>query len=150
MASGLAGNAPITEEGSAYEAFREALFSVCRSLAMTMAADGEGATHLMEMRVYNADTVENARILAKSVVGSSLVKAMVFGRDANCGRILNERVVFYTAGRVQPFDEDRALAILSEKAVRFSCDMHMGGAEATAWGCDLTYDYVKINGDYRS
>ncbi|MBR4459657.1 MAG: bifunctional ornithine acetyltransferase/N-acetylglutamate synthase [Clostridia bacterium] len=172
LANGEAGNAPITAEGPAYEAFREALFSVCRDLAVTMAGDGEGATHLVEMRVYNADTVENAKILAKSVVGSSLVKAMVYGRDANCGRILcalgyagpdfdpakievfldgeKERVTFYTDGCVQPFDEDRALAILSEKAVRFSCDMHMGSAEATAWGCDLTYDYVKINGDYRS
>ena len=172
MADGLAGNAPITAEGQAYGAFRDALFAVCRQLAIAMAGDGEGATHLLEMRVTHADTEEHAKALAKSVVGSSLVKAMVYGRDANCGRILcalgyagvdfdpagievflegdNERVVFYTGGRVQAFDEEKALALLSEKAVRFSCDMHMGGAEATAWGCDLTYDYVKINGDYRS
>ncbi len=172
LANGLARNAKIETEGSAYDAFREALFTVCRTLAVTMAGDGEGATHLIEMRVTGADTRENAKVLAKSVVGSSLVKAMVFGRDANCGRILcalgyagvefdpsvievflegdGERVVFYTDGRVQPFDEEKALAILSGKAVRFSCDMHMGEAEATAWGCDLTYDYVKINGDYRS
>ena len=172
MASGLAGNAPVTEEGPAYETFKQALFTVCRSLAITMAGDGEGATHLMEVRVFNADTQEHAKILAKSVVGSSLVKAMVYGRDANCGRILcalgyagvdfdpaavevflegeRDRVVFYTDGCVQPFDEEKALALLSEKAVRFSCDMHMGTAEATAWGCDLTYDYVKINGDYRT
>ncbi len=172
MASGLAGNVPITSEGAAYDTFREALFTVCRSLAVTMAGDGEGATHLIEMHVKGADSAENAKTLAKSVVGSSLVKAMVYGKDANCGRILcalgyagvdfdpadievflegeNDRVVFYTAGRVQSFDEEKALALLSEKAVRFSCDMHMGGAEATAWGCDLTYDYVKINGDYRT
>ena len=172
LANGAAGNAPITAEGEAYDAFREALFTVCRDLAVKMAADGEGATHLMEMRVTGADTVENARTLAKSVVGSSLVKAMVFGRDANCGRILcalgysgvdfdpavielylvgeRETLCFYKDGCVQPFDEDKALAILSEKAVRFRCDMKMGEAEATAWGCDLTYDYVKINGDYRS
>ncbi len=172
MAGGLAGNAPIETEGAAFDAFREALFTVCRTLAVAMAADGEGATHLIEMRVYNADTGDNARTLAKSVVGSSLVKAMVFGRDANCGRILcalgyagvdfdpegievfmegeSGRVTFYTGGRIRTFDEDLALAILSEKAVRFSCDMHMGTAEATAWGCDLTYDYVKINGDYRT
>ncbi len=172
LANGLAGNARITEEGEACETFREALFTVCRDLAVIMAGDGEGASHLIEMRVYGADTKENAAVLAKSVVGSSLVKAMVFGRDANCGRILcalgyagvqfdpgrievflegeKERVVFYTGGRILDFDEEKALAILSEKAVRFSCDMHMGRAEATAWGCDLTYDYVRINGDYRS
>ena len=172
LANGLAGNQPIETEGPAYGAFCEALFSVCRDLAVTMAGDGEGATHLMEVRVLHADTKENARMLAKSVAGSSLVKAMVFGKDANCGRILcalgyagpdfdpaaievfldgeNERICFYTDGYVQPFDEEKALALLSEKAVRFTCDMHMGDAEATAWGCDLTYDYVKINGDYRS
>jgi glutamate N-acetyltransferase/amino-acid N-acetyltransferase len=172
LANGLAGNRPINEADGSYALFCEALKAVCRELAIKMAADGEGATHLIEMRVYNADTKENARTLARSVVSSSLVKAMVFGKDANCGRILcalgyagpefdpakielfldgkAERVTFYTAGRVQEFDEDRALAILSEPEVRFSCDMHMGQEEATAWGCDLTYDYVKINGDYRS
>ncbi len=172
LANGLAGNQAIETEGPAYDAFRKALFSVCRDLAVTMAGDGEGATHLMEVRVLHADTKENARALAKSVAGSSLVKAMVFGKDANCGRILcalgyagpdfdpagievfldgeSERICFYTDGYVQPFDEEKALALLSEKAVRFTCDMHMGDAEATAWGCDLTYDYVKINGDYRS
>ena len=172
LASGLAGNAPITEEGEDYAASCRALYAVCRELAVKMAGDGEGATHLMEMRVYHADTKENARTLAKSVVASSLVKAMVFGRDANCGRILcalgyagvafdpavieiylngdTDTVCFYKDGQVQDFDEEKALALLSEKAVRFSCDMKMGAEEATAWGCDLTYDYVKINGDYRS
>ena len=172
FADGLAGNQPIQVEGPEYEAFCEALFSVCRDLAVTMAGDGEGATHLMEVNVIHADTKENACVLAKSVAGSSLVKAMVYGRDANCGRILcalgyagpvfdpalvevflegeNGRICFYTDGFIQPFDEEKALALLSEKAVRFTCDMHMGEAEATAWGCDLTYDYVKINGDYRS
>ena len=172
LASGLAGNTPITEEGESYRAFCRALTAVCRDLAVKMAGDGEGATHLMEMRVFHADTKENARILAKAVIGSSLVKAMVFGKDANCGRILcalgyagpvfdpanieiylngdTDTVCFYKDGCVQAFDEDRALKILSERAVRFSCDMKMGDAEATAWGCDLTYDYVRINGDYRS
>jgi len=106
------------------------------------------------------------------VVGSSLVKAMIYGKDANCGRILcalgyagvdfdpavielhllgrDDTLCFYRDGCVQAFDEDRALAILSEKEIRFCCDMKMGNEEATAWGCDLTYDYVKINGDYRS
>ena len=172
LANGQAGNQAIDAEGESYQRFLEALFAVCRTLAIRMAADGEGATHLIEMRVYNADTKENARVLARSVVASSLVKAMVYGKDANCGRILcalgyagpefdpegielflhgeGEDVCFYTGGRVQEFDEEKALEILSKDAVRFTADMHMGVEEATAWGCDLTYDYVKINGDYRS
>ena len=172
LANGLACNQPINTEDESYALLKEALFNVCRKLAMKMAADGEGATHLVEMQVVNADTKENARILARAVVSSSLVKAMIYGKDANCGRILcalgyagpafdpsaielflegkEERVIFYTDGRVQEFDEDKALNILSEPTVRFLCDMHMGNQEATAWGCDLTYDYVKINGDYRS
>ena len=172
LANGQAGNAPIDAEGEAYDAFREALFTVCRDLAVKMAGDGEGATHLMQMRVTGADTKAHARALARSVVGSSLVKAMVFGKDANCGRVLcalgyagvefdpavielylvgeKETLCFYRDGCVQEFDEDAALEILSGKEVRFTCDMAMGSEEATAWGCDLTYDYVKINGDYRS
>ena len=172
LANGLAGNRPVEAADESYEILREALFTVCRTLAVKMAGDGEGATHLVEMRVYNADTKENARTLARSVVGSSLVKAMIFGRDANCGRILcalgyagpdfdpavielylhgeKETVCFYRDGCVQEFDEEKAAAILAEKEVRFSCDMKAGSEEATAWGCDLTYDYVKINGDYRS
>ena len=172
LANGLAGNAPVCEADESYRVFCGALRTVCRALAVKMAADGEGATHLIEMRVYNADTKENARILARSVVGSSLVKAMVFGKDANCGRILcalgyagpdfdpaaielyligeKETLCFYRDGHVQDFDEAKAAAVLSEKEVRFACDMKAGEHEATAWGCDLTYDYVKINGDYRS
>ena len=172
LANGEAGNQEITEEDESYALFHEALMEVCRDLAIKMAADGEGATHLIEMRVHGADTKSNAQKLARSVVSSSLVKAMVFGRDANCGRILcalgytgvyfdparielymegaDDRLCFYRDGMVQDFDEDRALALMSGDAVRFSCDMKMGEAEATAWGCDLTYDYVKINGDYRS
>ena len=172
MANGLAGNASITAEGEAYDLFYEALLTVCRTLAIIMAGDGEGATHLIETKVVGADTVQNAKTLAKSVIGSSLVKAMIFGKDANCGRVLcalgysgvdfdpavievymvgdQETVCFYKDGCVQAFDEDAALRLLSEKAVRLLCDMKMGSAEATAWGCDLTYDYVKINGDYRS
>ena len=172
LANGLAGNAPVAAGSEAYNIFREALFTVCRTLAIIMAGDGEGATHLVEMKVTGADTKDHARTLARSVVGSSLVKAMIYGKDANCGRILcalgysgvdfdpavielyllgqGERLCFYKDGCVQDFDEDRALAILSEREVRFCCDMAMGSEEATAWGCDLTYDYVKINGDYRS
>ena len=172
LANGEACNIPITQEGEAYGLFREALAAVCRDLAIRMAADGEGATHLIEMRVTGADSVENARKLAKSVVGSSLVKAMVYGKDANCGRILcalgyagvpfdpaklelyllgaDDDICFYRDGQVLAFDEEKALRLLSDEKVSFTCDMGMGEAEATAWGCDLTYDYVRINGDYRS
>ena len=172
LANGLAGNAPIADAGADYALFKEALAIVCRDLAVKMAGDGEGATHLIEMHVTGADTKEHARALAHSVIGSSLVKAMVFGKDANCGRILcalgyagvafdpavielylvgrRQSLCFYKDGCVQAFDEDAALAILSEEKVAFTCDMKMGDQEATAWGCDLTYDYVKINGDYRT
>jgi len=172
LSSGLAENKPVTEEDESYELFRAALFSVCHDLARLMASDGEGATHLIETRVFRADTKENARILARSVVGSSLVKAMIYGKDANCGRVLcalgyagldfdpakivitmtgeSGSVCFYQDGCVQQFDEDKALEILSEHDIHFDCDMNMGEEEATAWGCDLTYDYVRINGDYRT
>lgn len=172
LANGQAGNRMIAEEDGDCAVFREALETVCRNLAKKMAGDGEGATHLIEMRVTGADTKENARLLARSVVSSSLVKAMIYGRDANCGRILcalgyagpafdpeklelylegaEDRLCFYRDGQVLDFDEERAARLLSAKEVRFTCDMGMGAAEATAWGCDLTYDYVRINGDYRS
>ena len=172
LSSGLAENKLIAEEDESYELFCAALFSICHDLARLMASDGEGATHLIETRVFHADTKENARTLARSVVGSSLVKAMIYGKDANCGRVLcalgyagpdfdpskivitmtgeSGSVCFYKGGCVQLFDEDKALAILSEHDIHFDCDMNMGEEEATAWGCDLTYDYVKINGDYRT
>ena len=172
LANGLAGNKPIESEDESYALLCEALYSVCRDLAVLMASDGEGATHLVEMRVYHADTKENARTLARSVVGSSLVKAMIFGRDANSGRIMcamgysgvnfdPERVDIYfesSAGRVQVikdgmyavYSEEEATKILSQEYVTAVCDMKNGSETATAWGCDLTYDYVKINGDYRS
>ncbi|MBQ3878931.1 MAG: bifunctional glutamate N-acetyltransferase/amino-acid acetyltransferase ArgJ [Oscillospiraceae bacterium] len=172
LADGLAGNREIACEDESYALFLSALFAICRDLAMKMAADGEGATKLIETHVFGADTKENARILARSVVSSSLVKAMIFGKDANCGRVLcalgyagvsfdpdliridligkNEQVCFYKDAHVQEFDEEKALRILNEDAIHFSVDMAMGESEATAWGCDLTYDYVRINGDYRS
>jgi len=172
MSSGLAENKPIIEEDESYTLFCEALATVCRELAVCMAGDGEGATHLIETRVIHADTKENARTFARSVVGSSLVKAMIYGKDANCGRVLcalgyagpdfdpavitidmvgeKDSLCFYKDGCVQTFDEDKALALLSEHDIHFLCDMKMGNEEATAWGCDLTYDYVKINGDYRT
>ena len=172
LANGQAGNQRIMEEDENCLAFAEALRAVCRELAMKMAADGEGATHLIESTVVHMDTKENARALAKSVVCSSLVKAMVFGKDANCGRVLcalgyagpafdperieirmlgeSGEVVFFRNGAVCSIDEELALHILSEDKVRFLTDMRMGEESATAWGCDLTYDYVKINGDYRT
>ena len=172
LSSGLAENKPIIAEDESYALFCEALAQVCRELAIRMAGDGEGATHLIEARVIHADTKENARTFARSVVASSLVKAMVYGKDANCGRVLcalgyagpdfdpaaitidlvgeKDSLCFYKDGCVQTFDEDKALTLLSEHEIRFLCDMNMGTEEATAWGCDLTYDYVKINGDYRT
>jgi len=172
LSSALAENRLITAEDDSYRLFCQALFTVCRELAVRMAGDGEGATHLIETRVIHADTKENARALARSVVGSSLVKAMIYGKDANCGRVLcalgyagpdfdperltidlqgeKDSLCFYRDGCVQTFDEEKALALLSEHDIHLLCDMNMGREEATAWGCDLTYDYVKINGDYRT
>ena len=173
LANGEAGNAEISEEDESYAIFRGALFTLCRELAMKMAGDGEGATKLIESQVIHMDTVENAKILAKSVITSSLVKAMVFGKDANCGRLLcalgyagpefdpdtveirmvgsdGAQILFCSGGKVLPFDEELALSILSEEKVVFVSDMKMGDASAVAWGCDLTYDYVSINADYRS
>ena len=172
LANGCAGNRAIAQEGADYGAFKEALYALCREMTRAMAADGEGATHLIEMRVRGADTKQHARELAKSVVCSSLVKAMVFGGDANCGRILcalgyagvdfdpalpevwlvgeKESICFYSGGAVLDFDEETAARLMAAKEVRFDCDMHMGAEEATAWGCDLTHEYVTINGDYRS
>ncbi|MBQ7586495.1 MAG: bifunctional ornithine acetyltransferase/N-acetylglutamate synthase [Lachnospiraceae bacterium] len=172
MANGLAGNETIKEENEDYNTFREALFEVCRTLAMKMAKDGEGASKLFTAHVVNAKTKEDARILARSVISSNLSKAAVFGCDANFGRFLcamgysgvdfnQEDVELFfesAAGRLQvfnygiplDFDEEEALKILKEDEVTIFIDMHEGSGEATAWGCDLTYDYVKINADYRS
>ena len=173
LANGASGAPAITEEGAAYEALKGALLFVCRTLAMEMAGDGEGATKLIESRVRGADTLENARILAKAVITSSLTKAAVFGGDANWGRVLcalgysgaqfdpehvdlyfstscGEPLLIFTNGSAADYREEDAAAILTASKVIITCDMHMGDAEATAWGCDLTYDYVKINADYRS
>ena len=172
MANGLAGNPVITEKNTDYEVFYEALNTVCEFLAKKMAGDGEGATKLFECKVVNAKTKEDARILSKAVVGSNLSKAAIFGCDANFGRFLcamgysgskfdqNDVELFFVskAGKLQvfdkgvplSFDEELAKKIMEEKEVTVFVDMHEGDAEATAWGCDLTYDYVKINADYRS
>lgn len=172
MANGLAGNVEITSEGADYEAFKEALHYVNEYLAKNMARDGEGATALFETVVLNAATKEDAKILAKAVVGSSLCKAAIFGHDANFGRCLCAlgysgvqfdpdkielkfksaagTVLLFKDGSPIPFDEEEATKILSEKEVTVIADMNCGQYNATAWGCDLSYDYVKINADYRS
>lgn len=172
MANGLAGNDKITAKDEAYKSFKEALFFVCRFLARKMASDGEGATKLFEAKVVNAKSKEDARTLSRSIVGSNLSKAAIYGCDANFGRFLcamgysgaqfdqNDVELFFEsrAGRLQvfdrgtpiDFDEDFAVKIMKEDEVTVFVDMHEGEAEAAAWGCDLTYDYVKINADYRS
>ena len=172
LANGLAENPEIVEEGEDYQNFVRALFAINRVLAKKIAGDGEGATALFEVRMLHVDTVENAKILAKSVITSNLTKAAIFGHDANWGRILcamgysgvtfdPEKVDLYfvsAAGKIQiirdgvavGYSEEEATRILSEKEVTAIADVKTGDAEATAWGCDLTYDYVKINADYRS
>ena len=172
LANGRAGNPPINAEGADYDAFAEALAFVTRRLCRAIAKDGEGATKLLECRVRGARSLSDARILAKSVVCSSLVKAAMFGADANWGRVLcavgyagvetdpNGVDVSFSsaAGAVRvcesgagvDFSEEAAKAVLSADEIRIDVALRDGGAEATAWGCDLTYDYVRINGDYRT
>ena len=172
LANGMAGNAEITEENEDYKTFCEALNVVNTFLARKIAGDGEGATALFEVKVVNAASKEEAVILSKSVVTSSLTKAAIYGHDANWGRILcalgysgvkfdPEKVDLYfesAAGKLKiiengvstGYSEEEATKILSEEEVTAVADMKMGHASATAWGCDLTYDYVKINADYRS
>jgi len=172
LANGMAENPLIEWKDEDYVVFREGLETVCRHLARMIAADGEGATKLVTCRVYGARSEENAERIAKAVVGSSLVKSAMFGADANWGRVLcamgyskapfrPEHVDAYfssSAGKILVcqqgdgllFDEEEAKKILSEKEVMIEVDLHEGEAEASCWGCDLTYDYVKINGDYRT
>lgn len=172
LANGLAGNGEITEEGPDYEAFCEALHFITTYLARKMAGDGEGATCLFEAKVVGAASKEEARILAKSVICSSLSKAAIFGHDANFGRFLcalgysgakfdpenvdlyfqsrSGEIHIFSRGAACDYSEEEATKILSDPEVTVLADMHMGEAEAVAWGCDLSYDYVKINADYRS
>lgn len=172
LANGLAGNPEITTKNDDYYKFKEALNYIDTTLAKMMAGDGEGATALFETKVIHADTKENARILSKSVVCSSLTKTMIYGHDANIGRIMcalgyagvdfdpdkvelfcendEKRIQICKGGLLTDFNEEEATEILSSPEVRVVVDMKMGDEEATAWGCDLTYDYVKINADYRS
>lgn len=189
LANGMAGNAEITAEGKDFDVFLEALNKLNRVMAMKIAADGEGATRLVQCTVKGASSVENARGLAKEVISSSLVKAAMYGADANFGRFLcamgysgiefnpdttsiwftskggakryfddndnfevhgENSVQVYKDGVPLDFDEDKAKKIMSEEAVEILVQCKEGNAEGTAWGCDLTYDYVKINGDYRT
>ena len=172
LANGLAGNDEITEEGADFTAFMEALNTITVSLCRSIAGDGEGATKLLECIATGADTLDAARISAKSVICSSLVKAAMFGSDANWGRILcaigysgadvdvsKIGVKFQSAkGEIEvcrdgagvPFSEEKAKEILLEKEINILLSLGNGPYGATAWGCDLTYDYVKINGDYRT
>lgn len=172
LANGLAENVEITEKNEDYFVFYEALNYINTTLAKKMAGDGEGATALFETKVINARTKEDAKLLSKSVICSSLTKAAIFGHDANWGRILcamgysgaqfdpDKVELFFesSAGRIEIFkngvatdySEEEATKILSQPEVTVVADMKEGQASATAWGCDLTYDYVKINADYRS
>ncbi len=172
LANGLAGNKKITERNADYDNFCQALNTVTTTLAKKMAADGEGASKLLEVQVIGANTEEEAVILSKSIITSSLVKTAVFGNDANWGRILcamgysgvnfdPEKVDLYIEssdgklklaenGLATDYSEEFATKILSGKEVKATADLKTGSSSATAWGCDLTYDYVKINADYRS
>jgi glutamate N-acetyltransferase/amino-acid N-acetyltransferase len=172
LANGLAGNAEITKDGPDFAAFMEALNTVTVHLCRGIAADGEGASKLLECRVTGGKDLENAKKAAKSVICSSLTKAAMFGADANWGRVLcaigysgadvdvsKVDVSFQSAagtipvchdGAGIPFSEELAKKILLEKEITILVTLHDGEASATAWGCDLTYDYVKINGDYRT
>ena len=172
LANGLADNPEITEKNEDYYKFVEALHAVNEFLAKKIAGDGEGATALFEVKIINAESKEQAVTLAKSIVTSSLTKAAIYGHDANWGRILcamgystakfdPEKVDIYFEskvgklkivenGRATDYSEKMATKILSEPEVTTIADVKMGDCEATAWGCDLTHEYVSINADYRS
>ena len=172
LANGMAGNSLIEWKDQDYETFLAALEEVCRHLSRAIAGDGEGASKLVTCKMHGARSEESAERLAKAVVGSSLVKAAMFGADANWGRVLC--AMGYSKAPFRPehvdvsfcsqagsilvckqgdgvdFDADKAKTILTEKEVIIDVDLHEGDESAECWGCDLTYDYVKINGDYRT
>ncbi len=172
LCNGMAGNAEITEENADYETFMTALNTVNVHLCRMIAADGEGATKLLECKVSGAKSENDAKAVAKSVICSSLLKAAMFGSDANWGRVLcavgyskaevdvNKIDVAFAskAGTVEvckngagiEFSEEKVKTVLSEKEIEILINLNDGNGDATAWGCDLTYDYVKINGDYRT
>ena len=172
LANGMAKNKTITKPGEDYAAFMQALNTVTVHLCRLIAADGEGATKLLECKVCGAKTKQTAKAVAKSVVCSALTKAAMFGADANWGRVLcaigysgepvdvtKIKVAFASQkgeitvcqnGAGVDFSEEKAKQILLQNEVEILVDLNSGSAEAAAWGCDLTYDYVKINGDYRT
>lgn len=172
MANGLAGNTPITTENDDYQIFKDALYEVLSNLTRMLAKDGEGASKLLECTCAGAPDLDTAIIVAKSVIRSPLLKCAMFGEDANWGRILCaigyaeadfdiDKVELHlrsTAGSIKvcengagvDFSEEEAAKILHEDEIYIDIDLHQGDVSAKAWGCDLTYDYVKINGDYRS
>lgn len=172
LASGAADNKRIDAEGESYEIFKEALSKVTVYLSKKLARDGEGATKLIECHVSGAPDCETASEISKTVISSNLLKAAVFGEDANWGRVLcaigyaggdfdtdnidvemesSKGKVFVCQGsKHREYSEEKASEILSEEEIKINVDMHQGDGEAAAWGCDLTYDYVRINGDYRS
>jgi len=172
LANGMAGNTMITDDGEDFSAFMKALNTVTVHLCRMIAGDGEGATKLLECNVKNAYDLATAKTVAKSVICSSLTKAAMFGADANWGRVLC--AIGYSGANVDvtkigvsfhsqkgditvcengagiEFSEELAKEILLEKEIEIRIDLHDGNYDATAWGCDLTYEYVKINGDYRT
>lgn len=172
MASGLAGNAEITEKNEDYKTFVKVLTDAFKKVAKKLAADGEGATKLLICKVSGAKDEQDAKTIAKSIICSSLVKAAMFGADANCGRILcavgysgaevdvhkidvsyksaKGEILVCKDGNGLAFDEDKAKEILLEKEIEIIVSLRDGNGIAEAYGCDLTYDYVKINGDYRT
>lgn len=172
LANGLAGNSEIQEGSNDYQSLLEAMLYVATYLCKLMASDGEGASHLITCVVKDAKDEDTAETIGKSIINSSLTKAAIFGEDANWGRVLCAAgysgadfnpdktditfaskagsVAVCKAGKGLDFDEGLAKKVLSEEEVIIEVDLHEGDAEVTCWGCDLTYDYVKINGDYRT
>ncbi len=172
LANGAAGAEEIQKDTKEYEAFYEAVSYVATDLAKKMAGDGEGCTRLLEVIVKGTKTKQDAVTLSKSVISSNLVKTAIYGKDANCGRVLcalgyagvefdpevvdltlqagGEEMLWIKNGVLTDFDEEKAIEMMGSDAVTLVCDMNQGECSATAWGCDLTYDYIKINADYRS